>query len=93
MNGVLFEDMCLNETFINVNWSPSHDGMIRPAYEADGLQIYSIATNILHKQWRSAEKGWIFSLSVGRSAKQISTIINYHVTRYYIGRRTWIDLK
>lgn len=67
---VLFEDMCLNEMFIDVTWVPPHDGTIRPADEADGLQISSTATNILHRQWRSAEKGWSFSLSFGRCANK-----------------------
>jgi hypothetical protein len=67
---VLFEDMRLNEMFINVTWVPPHDDTIRPADEADGLQISSIATNILHRQWRSAEKGLSFNLSVGRRANK-----------------------
>jgi hypothetical protein len=41
-----------------VRWIPCHHGTARPQVaDGDGLQIWSIATNILNKQSRTADKG------------------------------------
>jgi hypothetical protein len=62
--------------FINtrVRWVPCHHGMARPqvADGGDGLQIWRVAANILTKQSRTADKGWSFSLGVGRGANNSS---------------------
>jgi hypothetical protein len=48
--------------------SPCHHGMARPQVEAgrDGLQIWSVAADILNNQSRTADSGWSSSLGVGR---------------------------
>jgi hypothetical protein len=48
--------------------SPCHHGMARPrvADGRDGFQQWSVAANILDKQPRSNDKGWSYSLGVGR---------------------------
>jgi hypothetical protein len=58
----------------HVKWVPCHHGMARPQVvdEGDGLQIWSIAANILNKQSRTADKGWYSSLGVGGEAKNSS---------------------
>jgi hypothetical protein len=45
--------------------------MARPqvADGGDGLQIWRAAANILNKQSPTSDKGWSFSLGVGRVAK------------------------
>jgi hypothetical protein len=49
---------------------PCHHGMARPRVVegGDGLKIWRVATNILNKQSRTADKGWFSSLEVGRGA-------------------------
>jgi hypothetical protein len=48
--------------------------MARPqvADGGDGLQIWRVAANISNKQSRTADKGWSFSLGVGRGANNSS---------------------
>jgi hypothetical protein len=43
-----------------------HHGMVRPrvVYGEDGLQIRTVAANILNKQSRTADKGWSSNWSV-----------------------------
>jgi hypothetical protein len=38
----------------------------------EGLQIRRVAANVLNKQSRTADKGWPYSLGVGREAKNTS---------------------
>jgi hypothetical protein len=54
---------------------PCQHGMARPqaADGADGLQIWRVASNILNKQSRTADKGWASSLGVGRGANNSSS--------------------
>jgi hypothetical protein len=54
----------------HVKWVPCQNGMARPqvADEGEGLQIWSVAANILNKQLRTADRGWSSSLGVGRGA-------------------------
>jgi hypothetical protein len=55
-------------------WVPCDHGMVRPrvADGGDGLKIWRVAANILNKQSRTADKGWSFSLGVGREANNSS---------------------
>jgi hypothetical protein len=55
----------------HVKWVPCHHGMARPKVVdgGEGLQIWRVATNILNKQSRTADKGWSSSLGVGWRAK------------------------
>jgi hypothetical protein len=48
--------------------------MARPQVEdgGEGLQIWRVAVNILHKQSRTADNGWSSSLVVGRGANDSS---------------------
>jgi hypothetical protein len=48
-----------------------HHDMARPrvADRGDGLQIWTVAANMLNKQSRTADSGWSSSLGVGRGAK------------------------
>jgi hypothetical protein len=60
---------------IRVRWVPCHHDMARTQVVdgGDGLQIWSRAANILNKQSRAADKGWISSLVVGREADNSSS--------------------
>jgi hypothetical protein len=51
----------------DVRWVPCHHGTARPqvADGGKGFQIWRVAANILHKQSRTADKGWSSSLAVG----------------------------
>jgi hypothetical protein len=51
-----------------------HHSMARPqvADGRDGLQIWRVAANVLNKQSLTVEKGWSFSLEVGRGADNFS---------------------
>jgi hypothetical protein len=48
--------------------------MVRPkvADEGDALQLWRAAANILNKQSETADKGWSYSLGVGRGANNSS---------------------
>jgi hypothetical protein len=52
---------------------PCHRGMARPQVVdgGDSLQFWRVAANILNKQLRTANKGWSFSLGVGRGANNL----------------------
>jgi hypothetical protein len=52
----------------HAKWVPCHHCMARPQVVdgGDGLQIWMVAANILHKQSRIADREWFFSLGVGR---------------------------
>jgi hypothetical protein len=54
----------------HVKWVHCHHGVGRPqvADGEGGLQIWSVAANILNKQSRTAERGWSSRLGVGRVA-------------------------
>jgi hypothetical protein len=54
----------------HVRWVNCHHGMACPqvADGEDALQVWRVAANILNKQSRTADKGWFFSLGVGRGA-------------------------
>jgi hypothetical protein len=54
-----------------VKWVSCHHGTERPqvADGVDGLQIWTVAANILNKQSRTADRGWPSSLGVGRGSK------------------------
>jgi hypothetical protein len=56
-------------------WVPCHHGMARPqvADGGAGLQIWRVAANILHKESRTADKGWSSSLGVGRGDNNSSS--------------------
>jgi hypothetical protein len=60
--------------FIHVKWVPCHHGMARPrvADGGVGLQIWSVAANMLNKQSRTADKGWFSSLGIGCAASNSS---------------------
>jgi hypothetical protein len=55
--------------------SPCHHSMARPrlADGRDGLQLWSLAVNILNKQSRTKDKGLSSSLGVGRGANNPSS--------------------
>jgi hypothetical protein len=59
---------------IHVRWVACHHGMARPqvADGGDGLQVRRVAVNILNKQSWTADKGWSFSLGVGRGTNNPS---------------------
>jgi hypothetical protein len=61
-------------------WVPCHHGMARAqvADGGNGLQIWSVAANILNKQSRTADKGWSSSLSVGRGANNRGLFRDLH---------------
>jgi hypothetical protein len=67
----IFWFYCLTVCLIHVKWVPCHHGMARHQVTngGDGLQIWRVATNILNKQSRTADRGWSSSLGVGRGAK------------------------
>jgi len=44
----------------------------RVAVGGDGLQIWKLAANILNKQSRTANKGWLSLLGVGQGANNSS---------------------
>jgi hypothetical protein len=50
-----------------VRWVPFHHGKARPQVANGGntFQVWRVATNILNKQSRTADKGWPSSLGVG----------------------------
>jgi hypothetical protein len=52
----------------SVKWVLCHNGMACPQAEdgANGLQMWTVAANILDEQSRAADKGWSSSLGVGR---------------------------
>jgi hypothetical protein len=57
----------------HVKWVPCHHGMAHPQVaDGYGLQIWKVAANILNKQSRTADKGWSYSLGVGRRANNSS---------------------
>jgi hypothetical protein len=56
----------------------------------DALQIWRVATNILKKQSRTADKGWSSSLGVGGEANN-SHCKNNLVTKMFKKPRTWVD--
>jgi hypothetical protein len=53
---------------------PHHQGIAYPGVADTGnaLQIRRVPANILNKQSRMADKGWYFSLRVGRMADNSS---------------------
>jgi hypothetical protein len=57
-------------SMIHVKWIPCHHSMARPqvADRGDGLQVWTVASNILNKQSRTADRGWPSSLGVGRGS-------------------------
>jgi hypothetical protein len=56
---------------VHVKWVHCHHCMARPRVDdrGDGLQICSVAANILNKQSRTADSGWYSSLVAGRGTK------------------------
>jgi hypothetical protein len=58
----------------HVRWVPCHHGMERPqvADGGIGLQIRRVASNILNKQSRTADKVWPSSFGVGLGANNSS---------------------
>ena len=50
----------------------------------NGLQVWRVAANILNKQSRTADKGWLSKFGVGQCKK-------YHVTNDSQKLRTWTD--
>jgi hypothetical protein len=67
--------------------------MARPwvADGRDGLQLWTLAANILNKQSRTNDKGRSSSLGVGRGANNPSPLKNIFVTKSYTKPRTWTD--
>jgi hypothetical protein len=58
----------------HARWVSCHHSMSRPRV-ADGLgghQLWMVATNIMNKQSRSADTGWLLSLGVGRGTNSPS---------------------
>jgi hypothetical protein len=52
-------------------WSSSLCSFLQsPA--TSSLQVWSVAANVLNKQPRIADKGWSYSLGVGRGANNFS---------------------
>jgi hypothetical protein len=70
---------------VHVKWVHCHHCMARPRVEdrGDGLQICSVAANILNKQSRTADSGWYSSLVVGRGAKNPTVKKPRFVTKHY----------
>jgi len=60
----------------HVSWVPCHHGVARPqvADGGEGLQIWRVATNVLNKQPRTADKGWFSSLGGEGRANNPSTL-------------------
>jgi hypothetical protein len=59
----------------HVKWVRCHHAMARPRFadRGDGLQIWSVAANVLNKQSRTADSGWSSSLGFGRGANNPPT--------------------
>jgi hypothetical protein len=77
---------------LHVKLVPCHHGMARP-HVADGgdvLQILRVASKILNKHSRTADKGWPYILGVGSEATTPPVKSNF-VTKYYKGPRTCTD--
>jgi hypothetical protein len=66
--------------------------MARPqvADREDGLQICTVVANILNKQSRTVDRGWLSSLGVGRGDNNPHRK-NYLVTNCFSEPRTWTD--
>jgi hypothetical protein len=64
----------LLDEYIHFKWVSCHHGMARlqVADGGDGLQIRSVAANILNKQSRTSDKGWSSSLGVRRGSNNSS---------------------
>jgi hypothetical protein len=60
--------------FSHVKWVPCHHGMARlqAADGGDALHVWSVAANILNKQYCTANKEWSSSLGVERGANNSS---------------------
>jgi hypothetical protein len=54
--------------FHHVKWVPCHHVVARPQVvdRGDSLQIWRVVANILNKQSRTTDRGWLSSLGVGR---------------------------
>jgi uncharacterized membrane protein len=61
----------VNKTMIIWSMSPPHGASSGCGWR-NGLRIWRVAANTLNKQSRTAEKGWPFSLGVGRGANNSS---------------------
>jgi hypothetical protein len=61
---------------------------LRVAGGGNGLQIWSVATNILNKQLRTADKEWSFSVEVGRG---LTTHNRKHCYECFRGPWNWTD--
>jgi hypothetical protein len=57
----------------------------------DGLQILSVAANILNKQSRTADKEWPTSVGAGRGVTQLIAVKNKFVMKFYERPRAWKD--
>jgi hypothetical protein len=68
--GCVIPNLTTQCRLLNVKLIPGHHGMALPqvADGEDGLQIWTVAANILNKQLRTAERGQSSSLGVGRGA-------------------------
>jgi hypothetical protein len=66
-------------------WVPCHHGMARPqvADGGEGLQIWRVASNILNKQSRTADKGWPSSLGLGGglTTPHLKKIVRYEMSQ------------
>jgi len=58
-----------------------HGMLCLQAAEEDCHPIWRVAANALNKQSQTADKGWSFSLGVGRGANNLS-VKNFCVTKY-----------
>jgi hypothetical protein len=67
--------------------------MARPqvADRGDGLQIWRVATNILNKQSRTANREWPSILGVGRGANNPPQKIRIFVAKYVQGPQKLTD--
>jgi hypothetical protein len=78
---------------LQVMWVPCHHGTARPqvANGGEGLQIWTVAANILNKQSRTADKGWPSSLGVGRGLTTPHRKKRNMLRNVNKGPRNWTD--
>ena len=72
---------------------PCHHYMAGPQVAVEERPpIWRIAANILNNQSRTADKGWSYSLGIGRNANNSSLFKMYFVTKYSQTKpRSWTD--
>jgi hypothetical protein len=59
--------LILSVAVLSGSLSPRHGASSGCGWR-NGIQLWRVAVNILNKQSRTADKGWSYSLGVGRGA-------------------------